>query len=352
MEEFFPSILATPPLGADTGLELGRSREGRPVRGYRFGAGEGRISLIAGCHADEPTGPWLLRRLAAFLAGLPDDHPLVRGREWWVVPHANPDGEARNRPWQDQEAEAFDLVRYLRHVVRELPGDDMEFGFPADASDLRARPENRAIHRWWSSEAGPFTLHGSLHGMGFAAGPWFLVDPAWVGRLGSLPAALTRQVDRMGYRLHDVERRGEKGFHRLGPGFATRPDSQAMREHFLERGDPATAGRFRPSSMEAVRSLGGDPFTLVSEMPLFLTPGVGRDLGPPDPVAEAWRERTEGWRHVLARGGDADRVRREAADAGLRAMPIRDQMRLQWAFVAAAVELVEGRGSPAPADGR
>lgn len=43
-----------------------------------------------------------------------------------------------------------------------------------------------------------------------------------------------------------------------------------MRTFFHERGDDATAALSRPSSMEFVRGLGGDPFTFVSEMPLFL----------------------------------------------------------------------------------
>ncbi|MCB1036733.1 MAG: peptidase, partial [Acidobacteria bacterium] len=77
---------------------------------------------------------------------------------------------------------------------------------------------------------------------------------------------LTRTVSQMGFGLHDVDRKGEKGFHRIGPGFCTRPDSRAMAAFFIARGDAETAALFRPSSMELVRSLGGDPLTLVSEM--------------------------------------------------------------------------------------
>ena len=70
--------------------ELGRSREGRPVLGWRFGEGGTRISLIAGCHADEPVGPRLLRELVTRLEG--GDRGLLEGREWWIAPHVNPDG--------------------------------------------------------------------------------------------------------------------------------------------------------------------------------------------------------------------------------------------------------------------
>jgi hypothetical protein len=152
------------------------------------------------------------------------------------------------------------------------------------------------------------------------------------------------------YVLHDVERDGEKGFCRIARGFCTRPDSASMRQYFLERGDAETAGLFRPSSMEAIRSFGGDPLTVVSEMPLFIAPGVGGDLGPPDPVADEWRKRLEGWRGELIAidRADADASRmtcssvgRAAKTAGLRAMAILDQLQLQWTLVAAGIEQME-----------
>lgn len=326
------------------GTELGRSREGRPIQGYRFGSGPRRISLIAGCHADEPVGPRLLRRIVRVLSRIDENHSLLRKLEWWIVPQINPDGEARNRAWQSGSPTEYDLVDYLRHAVRELPGDDIEFGFPASPADLEARPENRAVYRWWRSAAGPFSLHCSLHGMAFAAGPWFLVEAMWRGRIGPLRAELEAHVAARGYHLHDVERRGEKGFERIAPGFCTRPDSRAMKRHFLDRGDPVTAERFRPSSMETIRSLGGDPLTLVSEMPLFLTPGVGRTLGPPDPVAEQWSRRVRRWRVELESRDDADRIRREAEEAGLTPMSVRRQMELQWALITSGISLVQATG--------
>ncbi len=115
--------------------------------------------------------------------------------------------------------------------------------------------------------------------MGFAAGPWFLVEGEWKDRCNVLKERCAARVAELGYALHDVQRNGEKGFFRLGRGFCTRPDSKYMRKHFSQLGDNRTAALFRPSSMETVRALGGDPLTLVSEMPLFITPGVGEELG-------------------------------------------------------------------------
>ncbi|MDE2652854.1 MAG: M14 family zinc carboxypeptidase [Gemmatimonadota bacterium] len=323
---------------------MGRSRKGRPIVAYRIGAGPLRVSLVAGCHADEPVGPRLLRRLVGRLSGAAGDE-LRRRATWYVIPHLNPDGAAANAAWQNPGAERYDFAEWLRHRVRELPGDDIEFGFPRGEHDRGARPENRAAWEFWRGGA-PFDLHVSLHGMSVAAGPYFLVERSWWPRFGEMARELARKVRQAGYELHDVEREGEKGFHRLARGFCSRPDSRAMRQHFLGRGDPETAARFRPSSMEAVRALGGDPLTLVTEMPLFITPGVGAELGPPDPVLMRWRERVAGWEGRVRGVGEGAvaremaAVRGEAGRAGLRAMPVHDQMRFQWAFIRAGLGAV------------
>ena len=320
------SPLDVEPVSRDEGEIVARSREGQPVRGFVLGEGNTRVSLVGGCHADEPVGPLLLRRLVAWLR-----ESGSKDCRWWIVPHANPDGEERNRAWYRDEDEAYDPVAYLRQRVRERPGDDLEFGFPRGDDDEGARPEARGIARWWREAGGPFALHASLHGMATAGGPWFLIDRAWVDRTVELRRACANETARLGYRLHDVERHDEKGFTRIERGFCTRPDSRAMRAHFRALGDEETAALFRPSSMECVRSLGGDTLTLVSEMPLFITPGVGEEPGPPDPAAEEWKARLGGW----ALRDDVTRAEIEAA--GLRPMPVRDQMALQWFFVREAL---------------
>ncbi len=300
------------------------------------------VSLIGGCHADEPVGPRLLRHLVAYLRRLPPGDPWLRSHEWWIVPHINPDGEKRNAGWAEDDARVYDLGRFLRDALREPPGEDIEFGFPRGPGDDHARPENRAVYEWWRTCRRPLTLHVSLHGTAFAAGPWFLVESAWRDRYGPLRDRCVEAVSRLGYTLHDVERQGEKGFVRLERGFSTRPDSVSMREYFTALGDPGTASLFRPSSMETVRSLGVDPLTLVSEMPLFITPGVGAVLGPPDPILLEWRKRLARWK-ARVHGGEAPSAITERAEAaGLAAMPVVDQMRLQWTLVRAGQALAGG----------
>jgi len=333
-------ILSQRTVTGKAGDLIGHSREGRPIHAFRFGRGEARISLLAGCHADEPVGPRLLRHLVGYLGSLPPDDPMLNDFQWWVVPDINPDGAERNRLWQVEDASVYDLGSYLAHAVRELPGDDIEFGFPRADDDAGTRPENRAVFDWWRENEFGFALHVSLHGMGFAAGPWFLIEEAWKDRCSLLKQRCVEKVRSMEYVLHDVERNGEKGFFRLGRGFCTRPDSRYMQEHFLGIGDLETAELFRPSSMETVRSLGRDALTLVSEMPLFITPGVGEQLGPPDPVAVEWKEHIEVWKLDLREGADPAEIDSAASAHGLTPMPTRDQMVLQWAFINAGLEQI------------
>jgi hypothetical protein len=335
------TILDTPPQRA--GTIIGRSRQGRAVRASRVGSGPLSVSLIAGCHADEPVGPAMLDRLVGFLTRLDASQPLLAGITWSLVPHANPDGDRANAAWSGRTIaavdhggradRAFDLVSYARHVVREAPGDDLEFGFPRHPGDSGARPESREIAAFLAAGA-PYHLHGSLHGMAFAPGPWFLIERAWVERSAGLRSRLRHEVRRMGYRTLDWDRRGDKGFERVDEGFSTRPDSAAMRRHFLERGDRATADLFRPSSMELACSLGGDPFTFVSEMPLFLHP---------DPaILAGGRDTFRRWLAELTDCASAAAARAMIDAEGIRPMPIRDQMRLQLAFVQEAIDLVQG----------
>ena len=320
-----------------TATILGTSREGRPIEGFRFGRGETKISLIGGCHADEPVGPRLLDCFSRYLSNADIDSDILAHYQWWIVPHVNPDGAERNRPWSDTEAPCYDFTAYLQHVVREPPGEDIEFGFPRDAHDDDTRPENRAVYRWWRSDAAPFALHVSLHGMAFAAGPWFLIDPEWAGRSERFIERCRAATESLGYTLHDVQRHGDKGFVRIARGFATRPNSAAMAKHFIDRGDADTAQLFRPSSMETIRSLGGDALTLVSEMPLFIVPGVGERIEPADTAADEWRERIIQWKLHLGRGAN---IEDEVSRSGLEPMPIRDQMRLQWAMILAGLDQV------------
>lgn len=305
------------------------------MMGYVLGHGPLRISLIAGCHGDEPMGPEWLGGLVRDLAK--DDHPWLSRATFRIVPEANPDAAARNSSWRTPR-DGADLPSYLLDRVRELPGDDLEFGFPGSPlGDDGIRPEALAIASFLG-EGGAVDLHGSLHGLGFAEGPWFLVEPAWESRLAPYREACLRAVRAEGLPVHDRDRNGEKGFRRISEGFCTRPDSQAMRAHFLASGDHETADLFRPSSMEFARSLGGDPFTFVTEVPLFVHPpgrdGEVRDLETRWSLALRKARRGGAWLDAAAS------VRAQAAACGIAPLATEIQMRLIGAQVAAALDLV------------
>jgi hypothetical protein len=324
------------------GETIGYSREGRPVQAAVLGQGSFKISLIGGCHADEPMGPRLLRKLFSFLVSLNSDHPLLKNYQWWLVPHANPDGEAVNMKWYNDDDTVFDLARYLEHVERELPGDDVEFGFPYGKDKPGLRPENEAIYDFWLSAGTVFHMHASLHGMMVAAGPWFLMEREWIDRSQLLQSLCREEVFKMNYKLHDVDRKGEKGFHRISRGFCTRPDSKSMRAFFLEQNNREMAEKFFPSSMEAIRDLGGDPLTIVSEMPLFILPDLPETMEWPNPKWDEWNNRLQQWKERIRSNRCIDKqIRKEIEASGIVPMPANDQMRLQWRFISAAIEQVE-----------
>ena len=251
-------------IGGRAGVRtIGLSEQGRPVVGAVIGAGRRRATLIGGAHADEPVGPETLRLLVqAAVRREPAIDAVLRRWRLWVVPHVNPDGERANRPWIERWPS---VTAFLRGALREPPGRDLEFGFPA------MRPENAAVTAFLAGAA-PVRLHVSLHGMAFGEGAALLIERGWAARTAALRRAFRREAAACGVGLHDQDRRGEKGFHYLGAGFASTPTGAAMRAHFRAAGDPDTAARFHDSSMEqAARTAPGPaaPLCLVTEAPLF-----------------------------------------------------------------------------------
>ncbi|KAA1245197.1 M14 family zinc carboxypeptidase [Aquimarina sp. RZ0] len=323
----------------EEGNKIGESIGGRDISGYRIGHGPKKISLIAGNHADEPVGPLLLKKLVSYLRKIEESHPLLKRYTWYIVPHTNPDGEQHNKKWYSYRDTKTDLAKYLTHVQRELPGEDIEFGFPIDGSIESLRPENTVVYDFWKTANSSFDLHGSLHGMRATYGPWFLIDKNWIDRTLHLREKCTLQTQKLGYHLYDLDRNGEKGFKRIAEGFCTRPDSQEMRKHFRQLGDINTAKQFHASSMESIRSLGGDCLTLVTEMPLFIFPKEARKLSWPDPYLQKWSEQFAQWKLKLSlQQITAEECNQEAIEMGVISMPWRDQMCLQWQLIVAGLE--------------
>jgi hypothetical protein len=314
-------------LEAQPGLhvsKIGDSRAGQPLYGYVAGSGPLLVSITAGCHADEPVGPMTAQALPGLLR-MHAPH-LLEAFTFRVVPQINPDGADLNRAWFSEQP---DFQSYLAHAFRELPGDDVEFGF---SEKPQARPECRAaIPFLW--HAGPVVAHFSLHGMAWAEGMWFLINAPWATRCAGLIdslAALCRAED---LPLMELERNGEKGFSRIAEGFSTTPTSVAMKDHFLLLADYETAAKFLPSSMEMAMETGDDPLCMVSELPLFLL-----DVPPSleNPVLYRFRDALEAARAE----GTPEALARLATDFKLRTMPLADQVALQFAMIVHALDYV------------
>ena len=333
---------------------IGQSEAGRPIQGVTMGHGPRRVSLVAGAHADEPVGPETLRTL--IVEGLAQRgwgaeeggmEPLFERFTFEIVPHANPDAEAVNRAWTEGWNERDDveaLGLFLRRRLREQPGRDVEFGYPV------MRPENAAVSRYLFDYR-PLALHLSLHGMAFSEGALLLVERHWAGdnrdRFGTMKAGFAEAAGDAGLRLHDHDRKGDKGFRYYGPGFQSTPEGNAMRAHFEAAGDEETARRFFLSSMEMARITGYDrqagavPLSLVTELPLFLAEAPH----PHDPGVPATYDRLRAaLPEMMAAAQSGSDLAPFAASFQLRRLGVREAVRLQMRVIELGLEAVSPPG--------
>ena len=316
---------------------IGVSRGGRNLSAITLGTGPCPVGITAGAHADEPTGPMAALALIRYLLSAPEAEGLLQQHTFRICPQINPDGAAANAPWFRLP---LDPLLYFRHVVRELPGDDVEFGYPHpehihDEPDIR--PANRAVAAFLA-RANNYSFHASLHSMATAEGAWFLIGREFIASTAPLRKVLANHAARLGFPLHDMERHGDKGFTRIEPGFCTTPRSDAMREHFLARGDAQTADLFKLNSMEFVQRLGGNPLVMVSEMPLFLIDAAS----PPAPGGTAYNHLREELPAAVAalRSGDEASARKLIARYNVRTVDLRAHVELQVRMVIEALRFL------------
>ena len=305
---------------------VGHSRSGRDIYAYIFGSGPYRVSITAGAHADEPIGPITATMLPHLIQGVFPE--LLKHVTFYVVPNVNPDGTHQNLAWCDTNAPVYDFKQYFRHRVRELPGDDVEFNY---GDPIVSRPENQAAMRFFEANA-PFNAHFSLHGMALAEGAWFLICQDWVKRAAYLMQQLSALCDGLSFPLHDMERHGEKGFHRIQSGFCTTPISTAMQDFFLARNEPDTASCFLPSSMEYITSLGGVPLCMVSEIPLF------RIRASEDPLKHSNFKSCLENLHALQQDASDDDLECLMQSFDIQAVPKLLHIRLQFGMIVLALE--------------
>ncbi len=308
--------------------EIGKSETGVPICAAVIGAGPATVSLVAGAHSDEPVGPETLRTLIlALLANRARFSDLLQEFRFVIIPHVNPDGESRNQTWIRDWP---DIESYIRSVFRELPGRDVEFGYPA------MRPENKAVSGFLSGFA-PISLHASLHGMGFSDGVMLLLGKTWIEKTAGLRKAFSAYAKTLNLRLHDHDRAGEKGFHHIGPGYTTTPAGKAMREHFHAQGDPEMAGLFHDSSMEFVAGLGGAPLCMVTELPLFL---IRKEAESRPGIPAAYLEFKSALPEIRSRLATGVSVTELLAPFDLQPLPLEMQIEMQLYAIQLCLNLV------------
>ncbi len=296
---------------------IGLSQAGRPLYGCSIGAANlPLISVVAGAHPDEPAGP-----LAA-LALLQHWHQngLAKRVRLAVVPQLDVDGTVAQTAWLTPWSGHVDLLRYAEHALRRPLGEDREFGWPGAPWGGQVLPECAAASAFLDQQ-GPAIGHLSLHGMGIAAGAWYLLDDTALRHAG-LWRDLRRIATERHLPLHDSPRHGDKGFRRVGRGFCTTPSGIQMRRWALTTGRPAEAAAVAYGSMDAARARARAaarpaPLCAVSEFPLALAP-TADGAGPGS------------WRQHLAAAVLADKpqaaIQNLLQDTGLRPVPLLDQV--------------------------
>jgi len=312
-------------------VEIGKSEENRPIFGAILGNGPMKVSLIAGSHSDEPVGPETLRLLVSNVGILEKNSPeLFEHYTFLIIPHINPDGEARNREWIKRWP---DMNHFAQHVLRELPGRDLEFGYP----DMRI--ENKVVSNFIKKH-GPVDLHMSLHGMAFAEGCMLLIEPHWIDKTLELQENFIDFIHEQELPLHDHDRGGEKGFEYIGPGLTTTPRGRAMKKYFEGRNDPETAEKFHLSSMEYVRTLGGDPLCLVTEIPLFLVSFADKTRENRAGIPEAYLELKERLPLIRAKLERNESITKELKPFDIQHLPLSTAMKIQFRTIELGLETI------------
>ncbi len=310
---------------------IGQSENGTPIYGFVIGEGSKTVSLIAGAHSDEPVGPNTLYRLTIDMINSTKTYSDLLSRfRFLVIPHINPDGDAKNAEWMTKWP---DPTSFMTGMMREPPGRDIEFGYP------NMRVENSAASNFWR-RFDPADLHFSLHGMQFSEGYLLLINDEWEERTRTWRTYYDRSMRVEGLKPHDHNRHGDKGFNYFGPGFTSTPKGIAMQKFFCDNGDIETARKFHYSSMEFQQERNSDVLCMVTEFPLFLVTHSKTDGIPAN-----YLRLKEEWRRLMDRYLDGRIVpendwRRLQSEFGIKPLSLEKAIRLQLFTIQSGLELI------------
>lgn len=248
-------------------MEIGRSRDGAPIRCLRIGRGSRRALLFGFPHPNEPIGSLMLDYLSERLAG---DPKLLAAFDytWYIVKCADPDGARLNEGWFRGP---FTPLNYALHWYRPAGNQQVEWTFPIDYKTLKFSspiPETKALMNI-IDEARPDFVY-SLHNAGFGGVFFYVSSPCPdlyrplqdLARAESLPLALGEPEMPFAKKFADA-------IYEM-PGTRDTYDYMAK---FTGK-DPAPILGSGTSSMDYAKEANPDAFVLVCEMPYFYDPRI------------------------------------------------------------------------------
>lgn len=321
-------------------FEIGHSQAGYKLFGIKIGNGNLKASIIAGCSADEPVGPYMVKCFLAWLKQSASGNELLKKWTFYIIPQMNPDGALRNKSWTELP---LSLMMYLEKSKRDLPSEDLEFGFPGSNSSNNIHPENKAAAEFLGPH-GPFHAHFSLHNLIVGGGAWFLIDKKHSNDSFQLQAKLKGIAEKLNVPLYDIDRKGEKGFVRLSAGFSTTPSSAELRKYYQEHSHPDWAENTHLSSMDFIENLGGEPLSLVSEIPMFYSLKI-RSVKTPEELKLKHFFQSELLKCAKAlQAGDRELYERIMLEWNIQPISFKDQIRIQFRTILCA--LAEIKNNP------
>jgi Zinc carboxypeptidase len=246
---------------------VGGSAEERPIELLTVGHGRRPVLLVGVPHPNEPIGTLTID----FLTRLLCEDDALRARldvTLFAIPVADPDGFVLNEGWFK---DTFSPLRYALEFYRPPHREQVEWSFPVDYKTLRfttPAPETATVMRVME-RVRPEVFY-SLHNAGFC-GVYFYAShdrPALFRRFHDL-------VARQGLPLH----RGEPEvpyLRTLAPAvyeLFSIEDTYEYLARTLDE-DPAALIEAGTCADDWLKRMGGDPFSLVCELPYYTAPAL------------------------------------------------------------------------------
>jgi Zinc carboxypeptidase len=246
---------------------VGASAEGRPIELLTVGHGRRPVLLIGVPHPNEPIGTLTID----FLTRLLCEDEALRARldvTLFAVPVADPDGFVLNQGWFKG---TFSPLRYALEFYRPPHREQVEWSFPVDYKTLRfttPAPETATVMR--VMERVRPEMFYSLHNAGFC-GVYFYVShdrPPLFRRLHELVASQRLPLHRGEPEVPYLKT--------LAPAvyelFSIEDTYDYLARTLTE--DPASVIEAGTCADDWLKRVGGDPFSLVCELPYYTSPAL------------------------------------------------------------------------------